>query len=379
MRQLLTISLTLFCIVAYAQKPNINKAKALYDKGELSEAKTIIDQAIVYEKTMGKAKTWYYRGLIYATLDTLNKEPGALEAAMESFKKTIEIDPDQKSVSEFTSAGISNVDSRIQSYYGYYYNEAIDSYQAEDFAAATENFEKAFYIMPSDTNAIMNAAYAATAMEDEERAKTNLKKAIESGATDRNLYLRLYNYAIQAEQLDEALSIIRSAREVHPNDVNIQKYEINILIQQEKVDEAKAGIENAIAKEPNNPDLHFSLGVIHEELKALDEARASYKKAMEIDPNHFNSTFNLGVMVFNESNELIKERNALSYKEEKKYNELSRQINERLTEALPYWEKLYELNGTDETVLETLKYIYVNLKMNDKAEKIADELDAVKG
>ena len=102
MRQFMTILAAFVCVAAMAQKkPNITKAKAMLDKGEYAEAKAMIDQATTYEKTMGKAKTWYYRGQIYTALDTALNEPGALETAIESYNKALEIDPGQKSISEF--------------------------------------------------------------------------------------------------------------------------------------------------------------------------------------------------------------------------------------------------------------------------------------
>lgn len=380
MKYFLTMLAAVLCVAAVAQKkPNITKAKTALDKGELAEAKSMIDAAIDYEKTKDKAKTWYYRGLIYVSLDTINQEPGAMKTAMDSFNKSLELDPEQKTTTEFTGGGISNVDSQIRAYYSYYYNNAVAGYQSEDFKTAATNFEKAYFIFPEDTTSALNAAYAAAADEDDERAKMNFQAAIDKGMKDVSTYLRLYNYAVQEEDLDEAMRILNAAKEVHPDNIDIQKYQINILIQQNKVDEAKAGIESAIIQEPDNPDLHFSLGVIKEETEDLDGARASYEKAIEIDESHYNSNFNLGVLVFNVSNGLIKERNELGYKEVKKYDELTEQINKSLTTALPYWEKLYSLKQDDESILETLKYIYVNLKMMDKAEKIADELDALKG
>ena len=377
MRPFVTLLVAFACVVAMAQKPNINKAKTALNKGELVEAKTIIDQAIDHEKTKGKAKTWYYRGQIYATLDTANNEPDALETAMEAFNKTLEIDSSQSTISEFTVTGVENVDSKLQDYYAHYYNSALEKWQMEEFTLAADDFEKAFYIMPSDTNAIINAAFAATAAEEDERAKDNYLKSLDAGVKDKNVYLRLYNYAIEKEDLDNALSIISDAKKIYPNDLALQKFEINILIQQEKVDEAKAKLESAIEKESGNPDLHFSLGVIKEEQDDIEGANKSYLKAIEVDPNHYNSNFNIGVMIFNECTGLIKERNALSYKEEKKYDDLTQQINQKLHHARPYWEKLYNLKSDDQTILETLSYIYVNLKMNDQAEKISTELDAV--
>lgn len=382
MRSFLTLLAAILCVAAVAQKqpkPNINKAKAAFDKGEYGEAKSLIDIAVESEKFAENAKAWYYRGMIYATLDTASQEPGAMDAAVASFQKSLELDPEQKTTSEFTGMGIANVDTRLQGYYAFYYNKAIASYQTDDFANATDNFEYAFYIMPTDTNAIINAAYAASAADDDDRAKTNYTRALDAGVKDKSIFLRLYNYAVQEEDYDAALAVIQRGRSVMPNDIDLQKYEINILITQNKVDEALAGIQEAIEKEPNNPDLHFSMGVIKEESGDEEGARASYEKALEVDESHYNSNFNLAVMEFNKANDMIKERSELSYKEKAKIAELTKTIKVRLESAMPYWEKLYSLKSTDETVLETLAYIYQNLGMNDKAEQIMDELDAIRG
>ena len=380
MRHFFTILLAFASVLAFGQKkPNINKAKAAFDKGEITEAKAMIDQAIDYEKTKDNPKTWYYRGMIYASIDTSTNDPDAMRTAMDSYNKSLELDPTQKSTTQFTGAGLENVDSQIQNYFGFYYNKAITFYQEESFESATDNFEKAHFINPSDSNSILNAAYAASAAGLDDRANENYKKAIIAGNTDIGIHLRLYNYAIGKDDYDGAYKVLEEARIVHPNNVDLMKYQINILIEQDKIGEAKAGIEEAISKEPTNPDLYFSLGVIQEEQEELEAAKGSYSKAIEIDSEHYNSNFNLGVLVFNECNELIKERSALSYKEEKKIADLTTQIDERLKRALPYWEKLYSIKDEETTILETLEYIYLSLKMNDKAEEITSKLDKVKG
>src|SRR5687767_12482693 len=72
MKKVLLILLLIPAFV-FAQKPvkpNLNKALSLYQEGKLSEAKDMIDAATTYEKTMNDGKTYYYKGLIYAALDT---------------------------------------------------------------------------------------------------------------------------------------------------------------------------------------------------------------------------------------------------------------------------------------------------------------------
>lgn len=377
MRTFLTVIMALVCAITFAQKkPNINKAKSAMENGELSEAKAIIEQAIVHEKTKDDAKTWHYRGMIYSALDTALNEPEAMETAIASFNKSLEIDPEQKSTTQFTGSGLTNVDSSIDGYYGYYYNRALLNYNNEDFDKASVNFENAFFINPSDTNAILNAAYAATAAGNDAKAKSNYERSYEAGVRDKNVFLQLYNFAIQEENLEEALSVIRKGKEKYTNDSDFNKYEISLLIQLDKVDDAKSELEKSIANDPNNPDLIFSLGVLNDQLGDNDGAVKAYNDALKIDPDHYNSNFNLGVNIFNQSNELIKQRNDLGYKETKKYDQLTIDINNKLKDALPIWEKLYTIDKTDRTVLETLSYIYSNLKMKEKSAKIEKELDA---
>lgn len=378
MRTFLTVILAAICLTGYSQKkPKISTALSEMEKGNLSEAKTIIDAAIEHEKTMNVAKTWYYRGQIYAALDTAANEEGALEESLKSFDKALELDPEQKSINAFTATGLENIDSKKQGYYAYYYNEAINAYNAETFDEATIHFETAFFINPSDTNAILNAAYSASASGNDEKAKANYEKSLEAGVKELTVYLQLYNYAVKEERLEDGLDIIRKAKAIYPSNIDVAKYEINLLMQLEKTDEARDGLVEAIKAEPENADLLFSLGVLEEELGNEEAAMNAYKQALEANPDHYNSNFNVGVFMFNEANELIKEKNALSYKEVSKNKELTTKIDDKLTVALPTWEKLYSLNGTDQTVLETLGYIYNSLKMTDKYNKIQDELDAI--
>lgn len=382
MRTFLTLLLAVVCIAGYAQKkPKINQAISALENGEIAEAKSIIDEAIVHEKTKDDPKTWYYRGQIYAVIDTTNRNPEAMKEALNAFDKALELDPEQKSISsvDFNTGQVENVDSKKHDYYAFYYNKAISNYNVDEYGLAAENFETAFYINPSDTNSILNAALAAAIDNNDTKAKENFYKAYEAGSRDRTLFLQLYNLEVKDENLEKALEIIRKAKQAHPSNIDFAKYEINLLIQLNRTEEAKKELEKSIVADPENADLYFSLGVLKEELGEKESAMESYNKALEIDPNHYNSNFNVGVASFNEANELIKERNALSYKQEAKYKELTKMINVKLEEALPYWEKLYSIKNNDQTVLETLAYIYTSLKMNDKAEKKQDELDALSG
>ena len=389
MRTLFTLLLAAICVVGYAQKkPKINQALSALEDGELAEAKSIIDAAIEHEKTKEDPKTWYYRGQIYAALDTANNEEGALEESLKAFDRALELDPEQKSfnVVDFATGQVVNIDSKKQGYYAYYYNSAITAYNNDEYGEAADNFETAFYIMPSDTNAILNAAYAASANDEPARAEENFKKCYEAGMKDKMVFLQLYNYAAKDERLEDALAYIKESRKIYPAEIDLAKYEINLLIRLDRTDEAMTEIESSIKAEPNNADLLFSLGVLKDETGDKEGALATYKRAIEVDPDHFNSYFNIGAMLFNETNALVKEQGALNYypgksnykaDEKKQYESLDASIESKLNEALPVWEKLYSLKSNDADVMTSLIYVYKGLGKTDKAKELQAKLDAM--
>lgn len=375
-------------LAGYAQKkPKITKANQARENGDLAEAKAIIDAAIEYEKVKDDGKTWYYRGLIYATIDTTSNEQyaglsdNALEEAVAAFNKADEIDPEGKGYYVTGMMGIPVLkEQQISNYYSYYYNKAVMAFQDSEYQTAVDAFEKSYYIVPDDTNAYINAAYAAHNGQLYDAATKNYRLAIDNGATSKDLY---YNYvSILTSALDDkeaALAVVDEALGKYPSDGTLQKNRINLLINMGKIDEARSNLEQAIESEPDNANLYFTLAVINDELKEQERAIKAYLKAIEIDPNHFEANFNYGVILINQANETIKESNSLgmSKADQKKARELEPVINQKLKDALPQWEKVHEINSSDRTAMETLAYIYTQLKMKEKANAMNKKLDSM--
>ena len=93
MKRIIFLMLMLITVAVSAQKkqkPNINKALKSLQDGQLAEAKEMIDAAATYEKTMDDGKTWYYRGLIYAAIDTSSNR-AVRSLAEDPFKTAMEI------------------------------------------------------------------------------------------------------------------------------------------------------------------------------------------------------------------------------------------------------------------------------------------------
>ncbi|MEQ9304887.1 MAG: hypothetical protein RJQ14_13345 [Marinoscillum sp.] len=369
----------------YAQKkPKINKANSARESGELAEAKSIIDEAIVHEKTMDDGKTWYFRGLIYATIDTTSNadisslSSNPMEEAMAAFNKAKEIDPEGKNYYTTGEFGIPVLmDQQISGYYSHYYNKAVQAFQNKEFEDAVENFEYSYYIMPEDTNAYTNAAYAAHNGELYDAAIKNYRAAIAAGSTSIDMYYNCLNILLSAkEDKEAALELAEEGLEQFPGDGTLSKNKINILIELGRIEEAKADLLSAIEAEPENAGLYFTLGVMYDELEESENAKEAYKGGIEVDPNHYESNFNYGVILINEANDVIKQNNNLgmSKADQKKSKELAPVIDEKLKTALPQWERIYEIKPSDKTAIETLGYIYNQLGMKEKAKEMSEKM-----
>ncbi len=385
MKTVLTISMSLLLIVgAQAQKPNISKAKTLWEQGKLDEAKAMIDEATTYEKTMNDGKTWYYRGLIYATIDTTTNEAfaslkeGAMDISLASFAKANELD-NGKGYVLLNAAGIVTMDQQISGYFAYYFTKAIESYEQEDFGNASTLFETAAKITPGDTSSLTNAAYAAQINEDYDRALGLFERSIENGAQSLSMFTNIISLYKEQDNIEKALETIAFAKNLYPSDNSLNRTEISILIDQGRADEAINKLKLAIENEPNDHVLYFAMGILQEELKNVDMAIESYDKALEIKADHYESAFNKAAILFNRANLLYKEKGLLGYSQadQKKAKELDPKIKEGFQNAVPAWEKVYSIKPTDRSALETLVFLYAYMGEEKKADKVEAELNAL--
>ena len=369
------------------KKPKINQAEKAREEGNLGEAKEIIDAAIEHEKTKDDGKTWYYRGLIYASLDTtsnpqyqnLANEP--LKVAMEAFAKSDELGgKSEYYISDANGLPILK-SQQLQTLWGYYLNKGVEGYQAQETDKAVENFTKTQWVMPKDTTGYIYAGLAAQSGEDYATATKNYYSLINDLDYESE---DIYNSLIYIEgtvnkDMEKALKLARDAKSKFPENPDFAKTEINYLIQMDKIDEARSGIESAIAKDPENSSLYFTLGVMYEELEQKDKAIEAYGKAVELDKTNFNANFNLAVLHYNNAVALVTEKNNLGITTEdrKKAKAMEKDILAALENAMPYWEGVLELEPENRTALESLQYIYSQLKLNEKAVKVSKKLEAL--
>ena len=255
-------------------KPNLNKALNFWKTGKLEDAKNMIDLATTYEKTMNDGKTWYYRGLIYATIDTTSNEQdhalasNAFEVAIESFAKAEQL----KDKNEYFIPGDMGLPILISQQIPYwsqnYLVKGVDLFQTDDYEGALLNFEKVQKINPKDTTSFFYGAFVAQSLEQYDKAVEYFYKYLNNGGTSSDAYGSIINiYSSIKEDKQKALEVVREARKKYPENEDYPKVEIGMLIDLGQIDEARTGLENAIKTEPNNKLLHFYLGYVNSSLK----------------------------------------------------------------------------------------------------------------
>lgn len=360
-------------------KPNVNKALASLQAGKVDEAKANIDAAITNEKMMGEAKTWYYRGLIYSSIDTASNEaihnldPNAFQVALEAFNKAEELS-NGKALSITDANGLPVLKTQQMGWWANsHINAGAAAFQEDNYEAAMKAFENVQKILPNDTTAYFYGGIAANSAENFDKSAEWFEKYIALGGTSPDAYKLLGNvYSGPKQDKEKALALMRTAKEKFPNDTDFPKVEIGLLIDLKRIDEAKKGLEQQIQKEPDNKILHFYLGYANASLNNAAEAKKNYERALQIDPNYFEAAQFLAKLMYADAAAIKKEMSNLGITpaDKKKRLELDTQLVGKLKESLPYWERAEKIKPDDQDVLDALYSIYGDLDMQEELKRV---------
>ncbi len=382
------------CTVAsFAQKNKLQSAFNYYKEPYKQYDKAIeaIEEAAVHEQTSTWAKTWYYKGLIYMSLyesETYGSLcNNCLLTSFDAFKKALELDPANEWADEIKAIRIP--------YLSYHtFSKGINYFKEQNFNEALSAFEMVQRMSPSDTSAVLNAAYSAEQAGNNEKAISYYQKLIDMKFNDDDVYTSYSNLLKRTNQMEKALNVVREGRKLFPDTLSLMLSEINILLSTERSAEASVALDAAIVKDPGNPNLYLALGSSYDNLanprdaggkelvkpdnskELMIKAEQAYKKGLEISPDNYELNYNLGAMYFNEGAEManatnnIKD-NVLFEKEKKRYEDKFREAQPHLEKAMEFNPKANkeDMNLYEGTII-SLKELYVRINEMEKYEKI---------
>jgi tetratricopeptide (TPR) repeat protein len=413
--------------ISLAQTNKRASVKNYLQYGEIDKAKEKIEQVVVHDKTKLDPLSWFYRARVYHAIyniDSYKKADRRCEAegSIAEFRK-LDPNPLPKSIESYKKAllysvkGINydeydlnkNVDRlkfmkllqdpstryNDQQTLGFIlaqylpilhntvYNDGINAFEKKDYKKALELFKDAELLLAlrgeTDTVAINSAAYAALNAKNTEETIKYFKKLrdINYGKDDNEkgkIYYFLAKAYLSKQDTAKYLKTLKKGRKKAPKSSVLLAETINYYITTNKTKEAKDMLLLATKTDPNNKLLYFNLGTIYEKEDSLNKAIEMYKKSIELDPNYTSGLYNLGALYNNNGAKLVKEADDIPPTEQKKYEAKLNEANNEFKKALPYLEKVHQLDPKDMATKVALKGIYYSLKMMDKYEAINKEV-----
>ena len=157
----------------------------------------------------------------------------------------------------------------------------------------------------------------------------------------------------------KSIEYLEKAKLIDSNDINLILLESNIRWEMGEVDQYQKLISKALEIEPNNIDLIFNLGVVNADKGNFEDAISYYNKATEIDPSYTKAYLNAAALILEKEGPMIEQMNILMEKGKwDDYDELKLIRDDLYRSAIPYLEKVYELENDNINATRTLRNIF---------------------
>jgi tetratricopeptide (TPR) repeat protein len=370
-------------------KPNVNKAEASRKANKLDEAKANIDLCVQNEKMKLDAKTWYIRGLIYASIDTSSNsafralDANAFDVAMEAFRKSEEIDKGKTNYFISDDVGLPILDNMVRaSYATAYYNTSVQQLQEEkNYAASFSTIKKAITLYPDTSILYVAGVFIAPTAEENDQAVEWCQEYIKKGGTSSDAYVAMFGiFRDKKKDNAKALEVIKEARVKFPDNAEFPKYELNIYLSEKRYTEARAFIEEDLKKNPNDTESIYLLGRLQVELGDIPAAKVAYEKALSLDANYFDALAGLTDLYWKDAKAIKDQMANLGNSKEDmaKMKQLDPLYVQKLNEYLPYLERCEKLQPDNVDILYQMLTVYPELEGNEaKIARVKKRLKAL--
>ena len=395
---LITISITHF---SFSQKKELKTVEKLIKSNNYTEAINILESLndlIDSADDKTKTKFYYLSGLA-------NYQNG--ESSFENKLSSIENFNNAKEIEEEGSKIYSTkIDDILTNLFNSFVNDSRSALENKDYELSYKSLEAAYNVSKRDTLYLYNAALVATEAKSYDVALSFYEKLIDLGYTgiSINYYatekesgkeqvfqdMKSRDFSVDVltthisprdemaksveidilrsiaaiyrtkEDFDNSLKFLEKAKSIDPLDINLILLESNIRWEMGEVDMYQSLITKALEIEPNNVDLIFNLGVVNADKGDHEMAIDYYNKAIAMDPTYTKAYLNAAALTLEKEGALIEEMNSLgmSTADYNRYDELKIERENLYRSAVPYLEKVYELENDNLNAARTLKNIF---------------------
>ena len=422
-KQILFAAALVLSVAVFGQKNELKTAEKAVKAGDFAAALAAVNQAkdlIENADQKTKAKFYYLKGLaLYQNgqVKDLQKTAGALRQLI-NFENKTKKPKYSKEFNEIINKLIESNRAKANASY----DMALASKAAEDYNASAKSFHNIYLLSPRDTSYLDNAAllytlgkdydksiklyndlldkgytgittiYTATSVKDGEKLTFADKKSRDNQIKFKiaenpgkevketrrpTIYKNLASAFSELEDMEKALAIVQKGRSEFPTDYILLIEEANLNFKLGNEDKFKELLEKAIELNPTEPALYYNVGVMNLNQKNIDKAIENFKKAIELKPDYADAYNNIGATVLEKAEPIIEEMNK-NLSNFDKYDELQKKQMEVYKEAVPYYEKAYELDAQNISIVQTLLGLYENLEMTDKLKGLKEVYEGMK-
>ena len=402
----LIITLLVFGVfqLGFTQKKELKLVDKQVKAGEYENAlKSLetIEDLIETSEDKTKAKYYYLKGLARYQNGT-----GSFENKLLSIVDFNKVKNIEESSSKIYTLKVDNIFTDL---FNSFVDDSRSSLENKNYKNSYMNLEAAYKVSKKDTLYLYNAALLATEAEEYSTALDFYERLIKLGYTGISInYLATEKEtgkeqvfqdkksrdfsvdvigthesprdqiakSVEIDMLRSIAAIYRNqsnfkksieylekAKLIDSNDINLILLESNIRWEMGEVDQYQRLISKALEIEPNNVDLIFNLGVVNAEKGHFEDAISYYNKVIEIDSDYTKAYLNAAAMILEKEEPMIEEMNSLgtSTADYNRYDELKIERENLYREAIPYLEKVFELEDDNLNAARTLRNIFSQL------------------
>jgi tetratricopeptide (TPR) repeat protein len=220
-------------------------------------------------------------------------------------------------------------------------------------------------------------------------AYNNAKKYKEASRVFYNTYKldpkdvsNLENAAITALQASDYVDSDKYYREINTigfkgtgigkfqsKEIEVAKTLAAISFETKNYAQAKIDYIRVIQLDPDDIQAQINEASCYYQTNDLVTYKNKIEAILQKEPNNAQLQYNIGFLTLAEDGKLVDEINA-NLKNPKKYEELMSKRKAMFNNALPYFEKAYQLDVTNEDTKTILKLTYETLGMKDKAASV---------
>lgn len=419
----LILSAFLVSMTVFGQKDEAKSAEKAIKANDFATALTEVNKAEAMLSGADQkltAKVYYLKAL--ALYKNGSKQVDLLEVS-DAFNKVISYEQETNKIKytqEISELSQKLIDATMDEARATY-EVALQSKVDTDYKAAADKFYAVYSLSPKDTLFLDNAAYLYSKANDHEDSNKYSQQLLDMGYTGiateyiatgldgndivypnkkamdaqvrlkivtnprteikesrRNIFYNIMaeNYVAE-ENYDKALEIVAAGRKEFPKSYQLLITEANVYFKKGNNTKFKELLEEAVTLDPENVSLYQNIGIMYKNEMNGEEAIKNFNKVIELDPTNSDAYNNVGATILDKTLPLQEEMNK-NLSDFDKYDKLLVKQKEVYREALPYYEKAYELNDKNVSVVQILVGLYENLEMTDKLKAMQTVYDTLK-